>query len=232
MRIQVFQHVPFEGVGSLESFFSEAGVHVAYTRYHDGDSPPAPEAFDLLLVMGGPMGVYDEEIHPWLREEKQALQNALDAGKPVLGICLGSQLLAEVLGGVVTRNAHKEIGWWPVESLSDSASSWISGCFPDRFTTFHWHGDTFSIPPGATSLFRSEGCAHQGFVWNDRAVGLQFHPEITPGAIASWLENGDEEVRAGGPYVQTPDQMCGKAEDFSENNGWIAKVCEELIRRV
>src|SRR6185369_13107145 len=101
----------------------------------------------------------------WLREEKRALRAALDSGKPVLGLCLGSQLMSEVLGGIVTRNTHREIGWWPVERLPGLASDPVASCFPDWFRTFHWHGDTFSIPPGAVSLFRSEGCAHQGFAW-------------------------------------------------------------------
>lgn len=231
MRIQVFQHVPFEGIGFLDSVFSEAGAQVAYTHYYDGEVPPAPEAFDVLLVMGGPMGVQDEEAHPWLKMEKRALKEALEEEKPVLGICLGAQLLAEVLGGAVTRNAQKEIGWWPVER-SPGSKSWVSDCFPDRFKTFHWHGDTFSIPPGATSLFRSEGCANQGFVWNDRAVGLQFHPEITPEMIDSWLENGDDEVKAGGLYVQSPAQMHGRAGDFAGNNKWIAGVCAGMFRRI
>jgi GMP synthase-like glutamine amidotransferase len=228
IRVQVFQHVPFEGLGSLESVFTAAQVRIAYTRWSQGEPSPPLQSFDLLVIMGGPMGVYDEEQHPWLKEEKLALKRALDAGKPVLGICLGAQLLAEVLGGAVTRNPHREIGWFPVERVSTIPASWVSGCFPERFTTFHWHGDTFAIPPGAAHLFSSEGCSHQGFCWKDRAVGLQFHPEITPEAITSWLENGAEDLQPG-PYVQSPDQIRGRPGDFTANNGWMEKLCRELI---
>ena len=232
IRVEVFQHVPFEGLGSLESFFASAQAHVAHTRWFQGGKAPRQESFDLLVIMGGPMGVYDEAEFPWLKDEKRALKETLEAGKPVLGICLGAQLLAEVLGGVVTRNPYREIGWFPVERAAPgSGSSWVSRYFPERFPTFHWHGDTFSIPSGATHLFRSEGCSNQGFVWKERAVGLQFHPEIRPETIASWLENGQEELQPG-PYVQSPDRMRGLPEDFTNNNGWIAKACGELMRRI
>ncbi len=231
LRVQVFQHVPFEGLGSMESVLSSFGASIAYTRFFEGDLSPAIDAFDFLIVMGGPMGVYDEAEFSWLREEKRALKEALVSGKPVLGICLGSQLMAEVLGGVVTKNPSKEIGWLPVERLPEASSSWVTGIFPERFTTFHWHGDTFSIPPEATSLFRSEGCAHQGFVWGEKAVALQFHPEITPETTVSWVKHGAEELTPG-PYVQTPEEIRGKPEDFEANNIWIARLCDELIRRV
>src|SRR5690606_27825157 len=146
------------------------------------------------VVLGGPMNVYEDDKYPWLAAEREALRAALAAGKPVLGLCLGAQLMSVALGGAVTRNAHREIGWWPVEQLPGPDAHWAAACFPAAFTTFHWHGDTFSIPGGAVSLFRSAGCAHQGFAWGERAVGLQFHPEITPQAVGRWIE----EAEAGG----------------------------------
>ena len=241
LRLHVFQHVPFEGLGSLEPFFAARDASIVYTRFFDGGKPPPPAAFDMLVVLGGPMGVYDEDKHPWLKEEKAALRAALAAGKPVLGLCLGAQLLSEVLGGAVTKNAHREIGWWPVEKLpgtaGDARSTLAASCFPDRFTTFHWHGDTFSIPPGAVSLFRSAGCAHQGFAWGANpggttAVGLQFHPEITPAAITTWiaesLAEGGGDLRPG-PYVQAPAAMAGRPEDFAANNAWMSALCARLL---
>jgi GMP synthase-like glutamine amidotransferase len=237
LRLHVFQHVPFEGLGALESFFAGRGASITYTRFYAEEIPPAHDAFDMLIVLGGPMGVYDEDKHPWLRVEKPALKAALEAGKPVLGLCLGAQLMSAVLGGVVTRNAHREIGWWPVEKLPGLENDPVAACFPDRFTTFHWHGDTFSIPPGAVSLFRSEGCAHQAFTWGRgsekrKAVGLQFHPEITEAAISTWiaesLAEGGGDLKPG-PYVQSAAAMAGTAEDFSGNNAWMAALCAGLI---
>ncbi len=229
LRVHVFQHVHYEGLGSMETFFKDIGADITYTEFFAGGKAPAPHAFDLLLVMGGPMGVYDEAEFPWIKEEKQALKAALNAQKPVIGICLGSQLMAEVLGGKVTKNAHREIGWFPVERISNPRVSWVSECFPERFTTFHWHGDTFSIPSGASALFKSEGCANQGFVWGEKVVGLQFHPEITPAVAATWVETGASEMQPG-PYVQAADQIMGNPEVFETNNGWIAALCRRLIQ--
>ncbi len=154
------------------------------------------------------------------------------AGKTAcFSICLGAQLMAEVLGGAVTQNRHKEIGWWPVENLPETSANWVSALFPQNFTTFHWHGDTFSIPRGAMPLFRSEGCAHQGFVWGECAVALQFHPEITRNDVDSWVENGGDELRSESPYVQNRAEIRGHPEDFKANNAWMAALCRELIRR-
>jgi GMP synthase-like glutamine amidotransferase/predicted DCC family thiol-disulfide oxidoreductase YuxK len=231
LRLHVFQHVPFEGLGSLEPGFLAAGASISWTRFFAGERPPAPEAFDMLVVLGGPMGVYDEAEHPWLVEEKQALRAAIDAGRPVLGLCLGAQLLSEVLGGAVTKNRHREIGWWPVEKLPGLEGHPLADSFPARFTTFHWHGDTFSIPPGATALFRSRGCENQGFAWGDRVVGLQFHPEVTFAAIEAWLREsiaeggGDLEP---GPYVQSAEAMTGPDSPVATNNAWMRALCARL----
>jgi GMP synthase-like glutamine amidotransferase len=177
------------------------------------------------------MNVYEEDKHPWLAPEKAAIRAALDAGKAVLGLCLGAQLMSVALNGEVTRNAHREIGWWPVEKIPGYENHWASSCFPDRFETFHWHGDTFTTPSGAAALFRSEGCANQGFAWGDRAVGLQFHPEITVDAIATWIR---ESVAEGGgdlkpgTYVQSAEAM-RKGGDFAGNNAWMGTLCRRMI---
>lgn len=236
LRLRVFQHVPFEGLGSLEPVFRDAGAEIAYTRFFAGEASPAPDAFEMLVVLGGPMGVYDEAEFPWLAAEKRALRAALDAGRPVLGLCLGAQLLSEVLGGTVTKNKHREIGWWPVEKVPASRGHALTAEFPDRFTTFHWHGDTFSLPPGAVSLFRSEGCGNQGFAWGDRVVGLQFHPEVTAEAIGAWVEasiaEGGDDLRPG-PFVQTAEAMTDPARsgaDIAANNAWMRALCTRLYR--
>jgi GMP synthase (glutamine-hydrolysing) len=227
-RVRVFQHVPFEGIGSLETFFAEAGATVEFTHWYRGDSAPDPDGFDLLVIMGGPMGVCDEAKFPWLKEEKMALKTALDAGKSALGICLGAQLMAEALGASVTKNLVPEIGWLPVERLPEAESSWAAHCFPERFTPFHWHGDTFAIPRGATPLFRSEGCAAQGFAWGEKAVALQFHPEVTPVIIRDWIGKGISELSPG-PYVQTPERIEAELALCVENNVWIGEICSRLL---
>jgi len=229
-RLRVFQHAVHEGLGSLETFFAARNAEIAYTRLFAGDAPQDPAAYDFLVVLGGPMNVYEEDKHPWLAAEKRSILAAFDAGKPVLGLCLGAQLMSVALGGQVTRNPHREIGWWPVEKLPGLGDHWAASCFPDRFETFHWHGDTFSIPPGATALFRSEGCARQGFAWGDRAVGLQFHPEITPGDIDAWIRASEAEGGGDlvpGTYVQSPEAM-REGGDFAGNNAWMEALCGRM----
>lgn len=235
LRLRVFQHVAHEGLGPLEPFFAARGADIAYTRLFAGEQPPGPSAFDFLVVLGGPMNVDEEGPYPWLAGEKKVILEALAAGKPVLGLCLGAQLMAVALGGAVTRNAHREIGWWPVEKLPELAGHWAASCFPDRFTTFHWHGDTFSIPPGATALFRSEGCAHQGFAWGQHAVALQFHPEITAEAVDKWVAEaileGGGDLKPG-LYVQDAAAMRRDAVGaVADNNRWMTALCAKLMGR-
>lgn len=231
-RLQVFQHVAHEGLGSLEPLFAARGATIAYTRLFAGERPPEISTYDFLVVLGGPMNVYEIDLHPWLIPETGAIRAALLAGKPVLGLCLGAQLMSVALGGAVTRNAHREIGWWPVEKIPEAGGHRAAIGFPDRFTTFHWHGDTFSIPPGAVALFRSEGCAHQGFAWGERAVGLQFHPEITAEAIATWIAESQAEGGGDlkpGPYVQSPEAMARDATHVAANNRWMEALCGKLM---
>jgi GMP synthase-like glutamine amidotransferase len=234
LRLQVFQHVAHEGLGSLATVFAAQGATIAYTRLFTGERPPETSTYDVLVVLGGPMNVYEIDLYPWLSSETVAIRAALDAGKPVLGLCLGAQLMSVALGGVVTRNAHREIGWWPVAKIAEGADHPAVAGFPDRFLTFHWHGDTFSIPPGGTALFRSEGCAHQGFAWGPCAVGLQFHPEITAEAIATWIAEAKAEGGGDlkpGTYVQTAEDMVRDAVHVADNNRWMEALCRMLLGR-
>lgn len=207
LRIHVFQHAAFEGLGSMEPWLRARGHTLSFTHFHAGQVPPeSGPAADWLIVMGGPMGVHDEADLPWLKAEKRAIRAALDRGAAVLGICLGAQLIADVLGAAVTRNAYKEIGWHPVELSPEAKSTWLGEAFPPAFAPFHWHGDTFAIPAGAVPLGSSPACRNQGFLWKDRALALQFHPEITPDSLAALAaECADELSIVGtdrGRYVQ------------------------------
>ncbi|HAN46440.1 MAG TPA: hypothetical protein DCQ32_07800 [Cyanobacteria bacterium UBA8156] len=147
------------------------------------------------------MNVDEEELYPWLRVEKAFLQGAMEAGHRILGICLGAQLLARVLGAAVRPNGQPEIGWFPVTKVQDHP--WIASC-PDPWPVFHWHGDTFEVPAGAVPLFTSAACAHQGFVWGDRLLALQFHPEMTASGIADLIAHSEVGT---GPYIQPAETM-------------------------
>ncbi len=213
LRIQVFQHVPFEGLGAIEPWALERGHRISYTRFYAGELPPHPSEFDWLIVLGGPMGVYDEDRFPWLKVEKAALGAALRAGRVMLGICLGAQLLAEVMGARVYKNAEKEIGWHPIRVVGRM----------EELTTFHWHGDTFELPEGAIHLASSMGCRQQAFAMGERVVGLQFHPEATQESIAVLLDNCRADITPG-PFVQTEKQILGQQKYYEENFIFLKKL--------
>jgi GMP synthase-like glutamine amidotransferase len=194
MRIHYIQHVPFEGPASIAQWADLHGHRQTFTHVYEKPEFPDLEAFDWLVIMGGPMGVYDELQYPWLAAEKKFVRKSIDAGKAIVGICLGAQLSAEVLGEKVFANKHKEIGWFPVELTPEASASNLFGFLPDRFTAFHWHGDTFNLPLGAVHLARSEGCENQAFLYKDRVLGLQFHLESTPQSVKELSQNCRDEV--------------------------------------
>lgn len=179
MRAHTLQHVPFEGLGSIAGWLDRNGHTTTFTRFFDAQPQlPAPDGFDLLVIMGGPMSVNDEARLPWLIEEKRLVRAALGAGKPVLGICLGAQLIASALGSRVYPNPEREIGWFPVDAAAHSDGDVFA--FPSSAGVFHWHGETFDLPSGARLLASSEGCRNQAFQIGSRVIGLQFHLETTP----------------------------------------------------
>ena len=203
MRIHSLEHAPFEGPGRIAAWAAERGHPLARTALHDGEGPPAMDAFDVLAIMGGAMSVHEHRAHPWLADEKIFLAEAIRARKPILGICLGAQLLADVLGGKVFQNAEKEIGWFPVR-VFDRAAPFAA--FPERLTVMHWHGDTFTIPDGARRVAESDACANQAFVHGDRVVGLQFHIELEKVGIEDLAAASlDEAGRA--PFIQSREQL-------------------------
>lgn len=198
LRAHVLQHVSFEGLGSIGSWLAERQASVTATRFFEAPELPDPCDFDLLIALGGPMSVNDEEALPWLREEKRLVGRAVAEGKAVLGICLGAQLIASSLGARVYPNAQKEIGWFPVSAEGDAGAAFG---LPAEFAAFHWHGETFDLPPGAVRLARSAACANQAFRVGGTAVGLQFHLETTPSSADAILSHCRGELVAG-PYVQ------------------------------
>jgi GMP synthase-like glutamine amidotransferase len=205
MKVHWFQHVPFEGLGAIEPWMLSRGHTLSCTRFYANEVPPATShGFDWLIVMGGPMNIYEHDAYPWLLAEKNSIREAIAAGRRVLGICLGAQLIADVLGGKVCRNGEREIGWFPVRAVSAGAASAFS--FPGEALVFHWHGDTFSLPPGSVWLAESDGCAHQAFAMGKRVLGLQFHLEMTAGDVGAIARACADEL-APGRYVQPADTI-------------------------
>jgi GMP synthase-like glutamine amidotransferase len=216
MRAHYFQHVPFEGLGSIGSWLRAAGYEVTKTRFFESATLPDINEIDLLVVMGGPMSVNDENFLPWLVPEKRFIHDFIEDEKPVLGICLGAQLVANAMGAAVYRNTLKEIGWFPIQGVSTTGSSNFS--FPSSLEVFHWHGETFDLPTGATLLARSEGCENQAFQLGRSVIGLQFHLETTPESIREIVSNCRDELIPS-QFVQTADEiLSAKSEKFESIN--------------
>jgi GMP synthase-like glutamine amidotransferase len=227
MKIHYFQHVPFEGLGNMEAWIHSRGYDLSSTRFYEAATLPKPENMDWLIVMGGPMGAYDEPAYPWLAAEKRLIAESINQGIKVLGICLGAQLIASVLGAKVYANAQKEIGWFPLRLTPDGLTSpWFSG-LPGELTVFHWHGDTFDLPAGAKHLAESAGCKHQAFSYRDNVLALQFHLDVRSDNIAEWIENGADELVTD-PYIQTARQMLARKDQLSVIRKYMWRILDHF----
>ena len=226
MRIHSLEHAPFEGPGRIATWAEERGHTLTRTAFHDGEAPPALDAFDLLVIMGGPMSIHEHRDHPWLPVEKHFLTEAIRAQKPILGICLGAQLLADVLGGKVFQNPVKEIGWFPVRMLDCAAPF---GAFPERLTVMHWHGDTFTIPAGARRVAESDACANQAFIYGDRVVGLQFHIELEKVGIED-LSAASLDEAGTAPFIQSRGQLIAPPPESIGGKTALFALLDELAR--
>jgi GMP synthase (glutamine-hydrolysing) len=195
-RVLVVQHEPFEGPGTLAEALSDCEVRFLRT-YADDPVPGALEA-EGLVVLGGGMGVYEADRYPHLKDEMRLLANAVRKGCPVLGICLGSQLLAAALGGEVAKAPRKEIGWFGVELLSGARDDALFSAAPASFTAFHWHGDAFTLPDGAVPLASSALTPLQAFRAGPRAWGVQFHLETDGQVLDAMLGSGEPELSGAG----------------------------------
>jgi GMP synthase-like glutamine amidotransferase len=177
------------------------------------------------------MSAWEERRHPWLNKEKRFLEAFIAGGKPLLGVCLGAQILAEVLGSRAYAGPHKEIGWFVVTSTPEGRETWLSDTLPDHFETFLWHGDTFDLPEGAVRLGRSAAFENQGFVWN-QTLALQFHLEVHPDWV-QMLAKRDAEQLVRGPYIQTAEAIVGKpASLYRANNALMDSLLERWLVRV
>ena len=214
MKIAVLQHAACEGPGEIAAWAEQRGHLVRVHHLYQGDPLPEDDAFDLLVIMGGEMNIYQYREWPWLKAERAFIEAALAHGQKAVGICLGAQLIADALGARVVQNAHIELGWLPVTWTPEARA--IFPGLPASSTVLHWHGDTFGLPPGATRLAVSEACLEQGYVIKDKCLGLQFHMEVDIGLVQAFVE-GQGEWHAG-PYVQNAEAILAKATAHCEAN--------------
>jgi len=222
MRAHCLQHVPFEGLGCIEPWLVAARYQITYTRFFEAAELPEGEAVDFLVVLGGPMSVNDEGEFPWLAPEKRFIRRVIEAGTPVLGICLGAQLIASALGARVWRNREKEIGWFPVEATPAEGTTLFR--FPPAVEVFHWHGETFDLPPGAVRLARSAGCENQAFQLGRSTLALQFHLETTPEAAWEMVKHCGAELQPA-RYVQSAAEiLAAPSERYRAINALMASA--------
>jgi GMP synthase-like glutamine amidotransferase len=223
--IIIFRHLACEGPGYLGQVLDSRSIEYRLVRIDAGD--PVPDSIDgasALVFMGGPMSVNDSL--PWVEAECRLIRAASRGGVPMLGHCLGGQLISKALGGTVGLNPVKEIGWFPVETVqTPETADWLRD-IPARFMSFHWHGETFSLPPGASRLLRNDQCENQGFV-HGNTLALQCHVEMTAEMVREWALVHREEVERGGEFVQSAEAMSDQVDAQVAASQGVADILYE-----
>lgn len=220
--ITIFRHAPHEGPGYFAEFLEQRRIPYKIIRIDQGD--PVPERLDAtsaLVFMGGPMSVND--TLPWIEKELALIRLAVANAMPVLGHCLGGQLISKALGARVTKNPVKEIGWGPVRRIENAAARDWLGDLPAEIEVFHWHGETFSLPSGATLILSSAYCPNQAFVLGN-ILALQCHVEMTAAMVQTWCEEEPETVRHPAPSVQSASEMLRNLRARADALQGVARV--------
>ena len=228
MLLHVIQHVPFEDIGNMANWFHTHGIELRYTRCFAHDPFPDIVNVDGVIIMGGPMSVHDEAQYPWLIAEKAFIRAAMTAKKPMLGVCLGAQLLAQALGANVFKHTCKEIGWLPVHGTTPAQGLIL----PSVMSAFHWHGETFDLPPDAQQLARTESCEQQAFQYGEHLIGLQYHLEMTADGVEQLITHAAEDYAQPSHTVQTPAQLrAANAADYAQLAHTMSDVLTYLFSR-
>ena len=229
IRIHALFHTNYEDLSFIKQWATNYNHMLTITRSYNNDLLPEHDSFDWLIVMGGPMSVHDEEEYPWLIAEKHLIRQAIDTGKTVIGICLGAQLIAHCLGANVQPANVKEIGWLPIRLTTEGQSHPLLQDLPKQdFTVFHFHGDGFDCPQGATATATSEAWANQGFIYQTSqhkalgtwVMGWQCHFEVTKESLAKMVINGNDAIQSG--LINYPETVQSAAEIIARSDQYIA----------
>lgn len=220
-------HVSFEGPGIIYDWIRKKGYRIQYTKFYKGDEPPDPEDLDMLIIMGGPMSVFDFHMHPWMEDEIEWVRRFIKSGKPLLGICLGAQIIVTALGEEVYPGPYKEIGWHSIQFLPSLGGYKICKDLPAARKVLHWHGDTFNIPEGASRIASSQAFLNQGFIYGSNVVALQFHLETTPESLKALVENCRDEL-VEGPHIQPEPDILAEKGNFEINQQVLFQFLDYL----
>lgn len=227
LRIHYLQHVIYEGIACIEEWAKINNHSVTGTCFFKDQELPSNDDFDMLIVMGGGMSANDEAVYPWIRKEKEFIKEAIEKGKIVVGICLGSQMISSALGAKVCGNAEKEIGWFDITLTREAVAGELFKDLPEQLKVFHWHGETFDLPDGAVLLASSAACRNQAYIFGDRVLALQFHIEPTLKSINEMLAHGVNDLTPG-RYVQSAAQLVEPAELITRNNEILFTLLNRL----
>lgn len=228
MNVIAFRHFDFDDPAAIVVWAQEGGHKLDIRDPSQGIRADWLEEMDLLVIMGGPMSVYQEREYPWLIEEKAFVKHAIDQGKKVLGICLGAQMLADVLGGTACRAREKEIGWHGMYR-TEERHPWLAD-LPESFTSYCWHGDTYTLPEGARRLALSGACGEQAFAYREHVLGLQFHLETTPACIEQMLMRWEPELQDR-PYIQSAAQIRAGMAHSVPANRWLQQILSRAMKQ-
>jgi GMP synthase (glutamine-hydrolysing) len=231
MKLHIIMHESFEAPAAIEAWALNKGYDLTYTRLYDGNTLPEGSDFDFLVVMGGPQSpATTTEECPYFNAQKEMtfIKAAIDQDKPVVGVCLGAQLIGQALGAAFEHSPNREIGVFPVTLTEDGKHDPMVGALPEKFSVGHWHGDMPGLATGARILAVSEGCPRQIVRYTPNVYGFQCHFEFTPEAIEGLIENSTDELEeyAALPYVESPAQLRG--HDYTEMNELLFSFLDKL----
>jgi GMP synthase-like glutamine amidotransferase len=225
MILHMLEHDTYAGLTNIDLWANQNGHQVERSFLGDGADFPDPQTFDWLVITGCFGHAWDEENLPWLKPEKEYVRRILDLGVPVLGLCFGAQVLAEILGGRLFVNEEPEIGWHQILLTSEGTESSLFSSVPELFATFHWHNDHFSLPPDCTRLAESDVSPNQAFMSTKYpALGIQFHPEYTLDLVRTYARDHGHEW-APGPYVMSRSEVLEKASHLPDTYWLMEAIC-------
>ncbi len=233
MTVTIIKHIDIEGPGTIGGFLEENDI--SYNVIDVFNEEPLPNSISdvsSVIVLGGPMNVYEEDIYPFLKQEDEFLKEVIEKELPTLGFCLGAQLIAKAKGALVKKNPQKEIGWFQVSLTEGGSSDPLFQGFQEEFDVFQWHGDTFDIPDGALKLAESDLCPNQAYRIGNNIYGLQFHVEVTDEMIYQWIDAYKDEINSLKKTVD-PDQIVADTKTKSESYKAQARLfCSNFIKLI